>query len=66
MYIEDLLLNNLKWLICHKSKPNQTKPNFCKNTLKQHIYMYIFIFFFKKKNNSQSHDQDYLNLIFYI
>ena len=23
---EDLALNNLQWLICHKTKPNQTKP----------------------------------------
>ena len=23
MYKEDLVLNNLQWLICHKSKPNQ-------------------------------------------
>ena len=23
----DLALNNLQWLICHKTKPNQTKPN---------------------------------------
>ena len=23
MYKEDLALNNLKWLICHKSQPNQ-------------------------------------------
>ena len=22
----DLVLNNLQWLICHKAKPNQTKP----------------------------------------
>ena len=22
---EDLLLNNLQWLICHKTKPKQTK-----------------------------------------
>ena len=21
----DLVLNNLQWLICHKTKPNQTK-----------------------------------------
>ena len=27
MYKEDLALNNLQWLICHKIKPNQTKPN---------------------------------------
>ena len=24
MYIENLALNNLQWLICHKTKPNQT------------------------------------------
>ena len=24
MYKEDLVLNNLQWLICHKTKPNQT------------------------------------------
>ena len=26
MYKEDLTLNNLQWLICHKTQPNQTKP----------------------------------------
>ena len=37
MYKEDLALNNLKWLICHKTQPmvdmtsNPTKPN--------HIYL---------------------------
>ncbi len=31
MYEEDLALNNLQWLICHKTKPNQTKAN--------HIYL---------------------------
>ena len=25
MYKEDLVLNNLQWLICHKTQPNQTK-----------------------------------------
>ena len=25
MYEEVLALNNLQWLICHKTKPNQTK-----------------------------------------
>ena len=24
MYKQDLVLNNLQWLICHKTKPNQT------------------------------------------
>ena len=27
MYKEDLVLDNQQWLICHKTKPNQTKPN---------------------------------------
>ena len=26
MYKRDLVLNNLQGLICHKTKPNQTKP----------------------------------------
>ena len=28
MYTVDLALNNLQWLICHKTQPNPTKPNF--------------------------------------
>ena len=27
MYKEDLALNNLQWLICHKTKPNHTERN---------------------------------------
>ena len=27
MYKEDLALNDLQWLIGHKTKTNQTKPN---------------------------------------
>ena len=27
MYKEDLALNNLQWLICHKTQPNPTQPN---------------------------------------
>ena len=27
MYKKDLALNNLQWLICYKTKPNQTKPS---------------------------------------
>ena len=27
MYKHDLASNNLQWLICHKTKPNQTKPS---------------------------------------
>ena len=25
VYEPDLALNNLQWMICHKTKPNQTK-----------------------------------------
>ena len=32
MYKEDLALNNLQWLICHKTQPNQILYNL--------IYMY--------------------------
>ena len=27
MYEEDSALNKLRWLVCHKTKPNQTKSN---------------------------------------
>ena len=27
LYKKDLTLNKLQWLICHKTKPNQTKPD---------------------------------------
>ena len=33
MYKKDLALNNLDWLMCHKTKPNQTKSYIL-------IYMY--------------------------
>ena len=29
MYIVDLALNNLQWVICHKTQPNQSKPGIC-------------------------------------
>ena len=32
MYKDDLALNNLHWLICHKTKPNQTLGNCFKST----------------------------------
>ena len=27
MYKENMALNNLQWMICHKTKPNHIKPN---------------------------------------
>ena len=31
MYKQDLVLNNLQWLVCHKTQPNQTKPTYLRN-----------------------------------
>ena len=31
MLIEDLVLNNLQWLICHKTKPNYFDKQSCIN-----------------------------------
>ena len=28
MFTKDLALNDIEWLVCHKTKPNQTKPNY--------------------------------------
>ena len=54
MYKQDLVLNNLKWLMCHKTQPNPTKPNhildiymcgrICTHT-HTHTYIYGFIWF---------------------
>ena len=47
MYKKDLTLNNLQWLICHKTKPNQTKvvipisiPSMSQIELFKHLTMY--------------------------
>ena len=33
MYKEDLALNDLQGLMCHKTKPNQAKPNQTKSCI---------------------------------
>ena len=33
MYKEDLALNNLQWLICHRTKPNQTEDCWFSNSI---------------------------------
>ena len=45
MYKEDLTLNNLQWLICHKTKPNQTKLNqiLLRNATKSGLFFNIFL-----------------------
>ena len=42
MYKEDLALNNLQWLICHKIQPNQSKPHAEKIHLKLHCSTLVF------------------------
>ena len=37
MYKEDLALNNLQWLICHKTKPNQIGKN-CRKIVYNCVY----------------------------
>ena len=57
MYIQDLALNNLEWLICHKTQPNPTEP-------------YIYLIYMHEEdlalNNLQWHKakQNYYALIF--
>ena len=41
MYEKDLALHNLQWLICHKTKLNQTKFWIFKTTLLTHPYKYV-------------------------
>ena len=38
MYKEDLVLNNLQWLICHKTQPNQNKYIYANI----HTYIYTY------------------------
>ena len=54
MYKEDLALNNQQWLICHKIKPNQTKPN--QNVLRTSVdLMKENGFTLKKKTESRQY-----------
>ena len=38
MYEEDLEVDNLQWLICHKTQLNQIK----------YIYIYIYVYIYKE------------------
>ena len=35
----DLALNNIQWLICHQTKPNQTKMLPTNYSLRNHMYL---------------------------
>ena len=43
-YKKNLALNNLQWFICHKTKPNQTKPSFVDIILEISILLIIIQF----------------------
>ena len=48
MYKENLALNNLKWLMCHKTKPNQINMVGCRLfNAKSCLYIYIKYIIFK-------------------
>ena len=51
MYKEDLALNNLQWLICHKSQPNQTKVR--AYYMKKFIFSKISLFKVKGRRYTQ-------------
>ena len=53
---ENLVLNNLQWLICHKTKPNQTKSLKPAHVLFQTIntntlQKFVFLASFAKKRD---------------
>ena len=38
----DLALNNLQWLLCYNTKPNQMKSIYIDNILKSHFQICVF------------------------
>ena len=37
MYKQDLALSNPQWLICHKTKPNQTQEYTCEKFVEHYV-----------------------------
>ena len=46
MYKEDLALNNLQWLICHKTRPNQTNTTSIYSNSSASFQKWLCIFLF--------------------
>ena len=48
MYKDDLALNTLQWLICYKTKSNQTKPNLkyflAHSSIEFEYFFYTYLF----------------------
>ena len=42
MHKDDLALNNLRWLICHKSQTNQTQPTNLPNSFSITVFGHFF------------------------
>ena len=55
MYKMDLELNNLQWLICHKTKPNQKPLSFRLTNLKANFFT-VKWFYFVVNRNSKVHN----------
>ena len=54
MYKENLALNNLQWLICHKTQPDQIIYIYLvymyKEDLANNLYIYIYIYIYITKS----------------
>ena len=47
----DLALNNQQWLICHKNKPNQTKPSTLRCMVSLHLSLIDSSIISEEKSN---------------
>ena len=60
MYKEDMALNNLQWLIRHKTQPNQIKPNQSKLHIKSdHKRTFLIKIYLKVRKKSVQHHSLY-------
>ena len=55
IYKEDLALNNLQWLTCHKTKRNQTKPNIFCLTIRPSTFLCVAAVTLAQSPNNVNH-----------
>ena len=65
IYTQDLALNNQQWLICNKTKPNQTKPNQITKRWIKIINIYLYLRLFIIMTNKAS-SKNKLKLLIYV
>ena len=53
MYKEDLALNNLQWLICHNTQPNQN--------LTQKAFFFLSVKLFQRSKNKNTKEESSLS-----